>query len=350
MSFSSELLLWYQKNGRKLPWRETSDPYVIWLSEIILQQTRVEQGMPYFTRFVERFPDIQSFSEADLEEVIRLWQGLGYYSRARNMHKAANYVLSHFEGIFPANYTRLLELPGVGEYTAAAISSFSANETRAVVDGNVYRVLSRIFGIELPVNSTQGKKYFQILADQLIDKQQPGLYNQAIMDFGAIQCKPRQPLCFSCVFADECTAFRENRIDQLPVKDKKKKSRDRYFHYIIAQNEKEIMISKRPQGDIWTELYEFPLIEADKALTVEELQQNLEYQTHFRDQLPVLVSGQIKHILTHQNIYAQFFKLPVSAKVYQKKSHWNYTFSENLDTLAKHKLIFSFLERNKLTD
>lgn len=350
MSFSKKLLSWYQINGRSLPWRETKDPYVIWLSEIILQQTRVEQGTPYFMRFLSRFPDIQSFAEADIEEVNRLWQGLGYYSRARNMHKAANHIMHHFDGIFPLAYSHLLTLPGVGEYTAAAISSFAANEKRAVVDGNVYRVLSRFFGIDLPINSTQGKKYFQSLADDLIDGRQPGAYNQAIMDFGAIQCKPRQPLCSSCIFSDECTAFLEGRIDQLPVKEKKKKSRDRYFHYIIAQNEGEIMVSKRPHGDIWTELYEFPLIEADKALTAEQLLQTQDYQTYFGNQLPILISSQTKHVLTHQNIYAQFFKLPLDAKIYQKKSHWNYIISENLDKLAKHKLIFSFLERSGLTD
>lgn len=350
MSFSSKLLGWYDVNGRELPWRRTRDPYVIWLSEIILQQTRVEQGMPYFLRFVERFPDVKSFAEADLDEVLRLWQGLGYYSRARNMHKTANAVLSEYQGIFPSQYDKLLSLPGIGSYTAAAISSFAAEECRAVLDGNVFRVLARIFGIDIPANSVAGKKYFQELADSLIDSQQPGLYNQAIMDFGALQCKPKQPVCSSCIFSSECVALTRNIVHLLPVKEKKKQSRSRYFHYFLIEDEDKIMVAKRSTGDIWAELHEFPMIEADSPLTEESLIQHEEYIRHFGHQVPVRIGEPVKHVLSHQNIYARFYRLPLGAVVYQKKSNWFAVFSENLDKLAKHKLIFSFLEKNGVPD
>ncbi|PVH25554.1 A/G-specific adenine glycosylase [Sphingobacterium corticibacter] len=343
MSFSSKLIAWYEKYGRELPWRQTSDPYIIWLSEIILQQTRVEQGLPYFQTFVTQLPTVRDFAEAEEDFILRLWQGLGYYSRARNMHKAAKTVMSNFNGAFPTSYEEVIQLPGIGAYTASAISSFSSNEVRAVVDGNVYRVLSRVFGIDTDINSGTGKKQFQELADSLISTSQPGLYNQAIMDFGATVCKPKQPLCAACIFADQCDAFATNRVDLLPRKVKTTKIRKRYFHYFIIRRGAEIMVAKRPQGDIWANLYEFPMLETTAPILVEELQNSDAYIAHFDSATPIPLGVPIKQVLSHQHIYAQFYLLPENTQIKNKKTDWEYILSDNLDKLAKHKLIFSFL-------
>jgi len=273
MSFSERILTWYAQHKRALPWRETKNPYVIWLSEIILQQTRVEQGMPYFFKFLENYPNVTKFAEAVEPEILRLWQGLGYYSRARNMHKASKQVLDRHKGEFPTDYQSLLALPGVGEYTAAAISSFSSNQGYAVLDGNVFRVLSRYFGIDEPINSSSGKKLFSKLAQEMLDQDHPGEYNQAIMDFGALQCKPKSPNCEECVLRLDCKAYEEGLVDKLPVKLKGKKSRDRYFHYFIIEKEGSILMSQRSEGDVWANLFEFPMIESDRELNVAELVQ-----------------------------------------------------------------------------
>ena len=217
MAFQSEIVKWYLSNKRDLPWRDTTDPYVIWLSEIILQQTRVEQGKPYFLKFLEHFPNVKAFASASEEQVLKLWQGLGYYSRGRNMLYTARYVMEHHHGVFPKSYDQLIKLKGVGGYTAAAISSFSSNERQAVVDGNVYRVLARYFGIDEPINSNTGQKMFAELAKELIADQEPAVYNQAIMEFGALQCKPKSPLCGVCPIQMGCYAFKHKKLDQLPV-------------------------------------------------------------------------------------------------------------------------------------
>lgn len=348
MSFAAKLLKWYGDNGRDLPWRNTQDPYIIWLSEVILQQTRVEQGMPYFYRFVEEFPIVTKFAEADEEKILRLWQGLGYYSRARNMHKAAKMVVAAFGGRFPTAFADVIRLPGVGEYTAAAIASFSSNEARAVVDGNVYRVLSRMFGISRPINSTQGKKLFSELANDLLDKQHPGLYNQAIMDFGAVQCKPKNPLCDQCIFRLECAAFREGLTEHLPVKMKGKESRNRYFHYFIIREEEQLLMAKRGGGDVWANLYEFPMLETPTAVEVDDLIGTEQFGAFFHPFAVVETIGPpTKHVLSHQNIHARFYMIHNASALKVKKSEWNYFFWEKIDRLAKHKLIFSFLERNK---
>lgn len=345
MSFSQKLIEWYTEFGRELPWRQTDNPYIIWLSEIILQQTRVEQGTPYFYAFSEQYPNVTKFADADEEEVLRLWQGLGYYSRARNMHKAAKKVLEDFNGNFPTDYLKLLTLPGVGEYTAAAISSFSSNEKRAVLDGNVFRVLSRYFGIEEPINSTKGKKIFQELANELISERQPGLYNQAIMDYGAMICKPKAALCEVCVFSQECVARKNDLVDSLPVKNKGKKSRNRYFHYFVIEDEGQILVSKRGAGDVWENLYEFPMLETNTEIALEELMKLDEFAQYFEGALIEPLGGMTKHILSHQNIYAQFYRLSGANIPKRKKDNWNYCMSENLDKLAKHKLIFSFINK-----
>lgn len=345
MSFSEKLISWYTKNGRKLPWRNTNDPYVIWLSEIILQQTRVEQGLPYFDSFVTKYPNVQRFADAEEGDILRLWQGLGYYSRARNMHRAAKRVVAEFHGDFPTQYADVIRLPGVGDYTAAAISSFSVNEKQAVLDGNVFRVLARYFGIDIPINSGEGKKIFKSLAQELISHKNPGLYNHAIMDFGATHCKPKLPLCETCVFRLECVAYKENRVSELPIKTKGKASKSRFFHYFVHEKGESLLMSKRGEGDVWSNLFELPLIETDVDVDLVELMQLEDFITHFEgaDLLPV--NGQIKHILSHQNIYARFYRLENLPEVKGKKEEWNYFLSENLDKLAKHKLIFSFLNK-----
>lgn len=349
MSFAIKLMDWYADQGRDLPWRNTSDPYIIWLSEIILQQTRVEQGMPYFYRFVEEFPIVTKFAEAEEEDILRLWQGLGYYSRARNMHKAAKMVMDDFQGRFPNSYDEAIRLPGVGEYTAAAIASFSTNEKKAVVDGNVYRVLARYFGIREPINSTQGKKLFAEVAQKMLDRDHPGRYNQAIMDFGALHCKPKNPLCAECVFRAECVAFHEGAVGALPVKLKGKKSRNRYFHYFIVMEGNQILMSKRGTGDVWTNLYEFPLIETADDIAMPGLLEQADFEHYFKVENTLLesVGKQIKHVLSHQNIYARFYMVSGTNPLKNKKKEWHYHDYEKIDKLAKHKLIFSFLEKNK---
>ncbi len=348
MSFALKLMDWYRENGRDLPWRNTQDPYVIWLSEIILQQTRVEQGMPYFYRFLEAFPIVTKFAAADEEEILRLWQGLGYYSRARNMHKAAKMVVDTFDGIFPRRYQDAISLPGVGEYTAAAIASFSSNEPRAVVDGNVYRVLSRYLGVTEAINSTKGKKLFAELAQEMLDPQHASIYNQAIMDFGALQCKPKKPLCATCIFQLSCVALRDGLVDALPVKLKGRVSKNRHFHYFIIRKDDQLLLSKRGEGDVWTNLFEFPLLESTEDLSIDALYASADFNQYFTADVQIKPVGEpIKHVLSHQNIYARFYVVnnPNSLKI--KKTEWNYFYFEKIDTLAKHKLIFSFLEKNK---
>ncbi|TYR34470.1 A/G-specific adenine glycosylase [Sphingobacterium phlebotomi] len=347
MLFAVKLMNWYREKGRDLPWRTTHNAYIIWLSEIILQQTRVEQGRPYFHRFVEAFPIVTKFAEANEEDILRLWQGLGYYSRARNMHKAAKMVVDDFQGVFPNTYEKAIRLPGVGEYTAAAIASFSANEARAVVDGNVYRVLARYFGIKEPINSVQGKKIFAQIAEEMLDKESPGIYNQAIMDFGALQCKPKNPLCADCIFRVECVAFQEKLIDVLPAKLKGKGSRNRYFHYFIVIEGDRILMSKRGQGDVWTNLYEFPMIETAEDMPMPDLTVHADFVQYFEEDVVLTAVGkQVKHVLSHQNIYARFYIVGDSNALKKKKKDWNYYYYEKIDKLAKHKLIFSFLEKN----
>lgn len=348
MSFALKLMNWYRENGRDLPWRDTQDPYIIWLSEIILQQTRVEQGMPYFYRFLEAFPIVTKFAEAEEEEILRLWQGLGYYSRARNMHKAAKMVVSEFGGIFPTKYEDVIRLHGVGEYTAAAISSFSSNEPRAVVDGNVYRVLSRYLGIAEPINSTKGKKLFASLAQEMLDHDHASTYNQAIMDFGAVHCKPKKPLCATCIFHIDCVANNEGRVETLPVKLKGRASKNRYFNYFIIHKDDQWLLSKRGEGDVWANLYEFPLIESEQDVDLPTLCNSAAFANYFsRDTEIKSIGGVVKHVLSHQNIYARFYVVESADSLKIKKSEWNYFYFEKIDTLAKHKLIFSFLEKNK---
>lgn len=304
--FSKKLLEWYQPGVRNLPWKTTTDPYKIWLSEIILQQTRVEQGTPYYLAFVKKYPSVKLLADAPLDEVLKLWEGLGYYSRARNLHEAAKQICTLHRGKFPKTYEEIKALKGIGNYTAAAIASFAYGLPYAVLDGNVFRVLSRVFGIETPIDSTFGKKQFELLAAELLDTSNASIYNQAIMDFGALVCKPKQPLCSNCPFSSECKALNTNRILELPVKNKQLIKKERYFHYLVLYDSKNIVIQQRTAKDIWKGLFEFPLEEASEKWSIA--------QSKVLKQLNYTISGEIKthqyrQTLSHQFINACFHEI-----------------------------------------
>jgi len=310
-SFSQKLIKWYQNNKRDLPWRNTNDAYLIWLSEIILQQTRVEQGLAYYLKFASAFPTVQHLAKAENEEVMKLWQGLGYYSRARNLHTTAKIIVSKYKGKFPGNHVDILSLKGIGDYTAAAIASFAYNQPYAVVDGNVYRVLARVYGIDTPIDSSQGKKEFGLLANELISEKHPAIHNQAIMEFGAIQCKPVSPNCEDCPLIAMCFAHQHKSVSSFPVKSKTTKVRNRYFNYIVLNQKRLVVINKRINKDIWTNLYDFPVIETEKEQTEDELFSSSEWKKFFgKNRFNVTsITKANKHILSHQHIYARFIEI-----------------------------------------
>lgn len=317
MNFSKILIQWYLHNKRNLPWREVSDPYNIWLSEIILQQTRVDQGMAYYYKFLEHFPTVYDLANASEENVLKLWQGLGYYSRARNLHYSANYIVKELNGEFPTSYAEIIKLKGVGDYTASAIASICFNEGAAVVDGNVYRVLARYFGIATPINSTIGIIEFKKLAQNLIDVENPGTHNQAIMEFGARMCKPQKPDCNVCPLNNSCVALAKGLIKKLPVKEKKLKIRNRFFNYLVIETEDEkTKLVQRKKG-IWMNLYEFPLIESPKELDEKELLEHKDFDHLFENMNTSvkLFNKDIKaHKLSHQHIFAKFWIVKTSNK------------------------------------
>lgn len=296
---------WYRQNQRQLPWRNTNDPYKIWLSEVILQQTRVDQGLNYYLKFIEHYPTIHDLASATEQEVLNDWQGLGYYSRARNIHKTAQLISSNYNGVFPDNYNDLLKLKGIGPYTAAAIASFAFKETKAVVDGNVYRFLSRLFDISTPIDSTAGKKEFQLLADRLIDAKQPDVFNQAIMEFGATVCTPKKPNCLTCIFSEQCLSNGNKTTSERPVKSKKTKVRDRFFNYLIFKNGNEFQIQQRTQKDIWQNMFEPYLLETDEKSNLSEIQNELKKLSI--NASAIEIEKEYKHILSHQRIHAKFF-------------------------------------------
>jgi A/G-specific adenine glycosylase len=303
----------------------------------------VEQGMPYFHRFLEKYPDVKSFAAADEADILKLWQGLGYYSRGRNMLKTAIMVKEEHDGIFPTSYHQLIKLKGIGEYTAAAIASFSANEARAVVDGNVYRVLARYFGISEPINSPQGKKIFQAMADDLLNKQYPGQHNQAMMEFGATLCKPKNPACGICPVREGCYAFLHDSISALPVKLNKLKVRERYFNYFLVIDGHNLLMNRRGDKDIWANMYDLPLIETNSMLPPGELLSLPEVTEYFGEDIKIEeISGIVKHILTHQRLYVRFIKVQI--KPVKLKPGWLYTSVENLEKLALPKVIFIFIK------
>lgn len=310
MIFSNTLIYWYLQNQRDLPWRKTKNPYFIWLSEIMLQQTRVAQGLEYYKKFTTEFPSIFDLANADESTVLKLWQGLGYYSRARNLHFTAKHIVNEFNGEFPSTYAEIIKLKGIGDYTASAIASFAFNEATAVVDGNVYRVLSRYFGIDTPINSSKGIKEFKTLAQSLIDDKEPANYNQAIMEFGAIQCKPKKPLCMFCPLADSCVALQKNLIDKLPVKEKKIKIKHRYFNYLVIKTEDNTTIlSERKGKGIWQGLYQFPLIESDTSMNQNELIGKSEFEALLPQETTISLFNkkEIVHKLSHQHLHTKFW-------------------------------------------
>jgi len=312
---------WYEANKRDLPWRQTQNPYFIWLSEVILQQTRVQQGLPYYNRFVTEFPTLTHLAKAPLEKVLHCWQGLGYYSRARNLHEAAKQIVDQFGGEFPNNYEDIRKLKGIGPYTAAAIGSFSFGLPHAVVDGNVYRVLSRHFGIHEAIDTPAGQRLFANLAQQLLDVKQPALYNQSIMEFGALQCVPVNPLCESCIFSHSCRAFQEDKVDLLPVKIGKIKQKKRFLNYLVFAQESGVYMMERSQKDIWQNLWQFALVESQNMLEEEEIVTLLKQKFSLSDGSFEIkcVSDTLKHVLTHQQLFARFWLVQIFSNLQSKE-------------------------------
>ncbi len=345
MNFSNTLIYWYLQNKRELPWRKTNNPYYIWLSEIILQQTRVNQGLEYYQKFITSFPTIYDLAKADEKTILKLWQGLGYYSRARNLHFSARHIVNELNGKFPENYTELLKLKGVGDYTASAVASICYNESTAVVDGNVYRVLSRYFGVHTPINSTKGIKEFKQLAQQLIDKKQPGTFNQAIMEFGAIQCKPQNPDCTICPLNSSCIALQKQLVVKLPTKDKKITVKKRFFNYLVISDPyNNIVIQQRKEKGIWQYLYEFPLIETSKEFHLKALLETNEFCSIVNDDtttVSLFNKSMIVHKLSHQHLYTKFWIITTTKKLKNSIS-WN-----NFDSYPVPILIHNFVENFK---
>ncbi len=340
--FSYQIIRWYEANPRDLPWRNTKDPYKIWLSEVILQQTRVAQGLPYYEAFLKAYPTVKALALAPEEEVLRLWQGLGYYSRARNLHFCAKVIWFELSGAFPDTYKSLLKLKGVGSYTAAAISSFAFDEVQAVVDGNVFRVLARFFGIDTDIASSKGKKEFETLANEIIPSGEPALFNQAMMDFGARLCTPKNPDCEDCPLGHSCFAFKQSLVKSLPVKINKTKIRERVIHYYVIKCGKNWVWNKRTAGDIWEGLHDFPMEETSLHNEIQELK------------LPVYAPvisfpKKYRHILSHQKLNVRFSEVQIPEKNYPDLEQWceNQGYfmveEERIDQLPKPKLIVNFL-------
>ncbi len=342
MIFSNKLIYWYLQNNRDLPWRKTKNPYFIWLSEIMLQQTRVAQGMDYYLKFTSTFPTVFDLAKADDSTVLKMWQGLGYYSRARNLHHSAKQIADELNGEFPKTYKEIIKLKGIGDYTASAIASICFNEPAAVVDGNVYRVLSRYFGIHTSINSSAGIKEFKALAQTLIDEKQPGTHNQAIMDFGALHCKPQNPLCENCPFTDSCVAFEKKLTKELPVKEKKIKIKNRYFNFLVVKTDdhKTILTERKGKG-IWQGLYQFPLVESDKIINKKELISSEEFINLFPEEttLSLFNKKEIVHKLSHQHLYTQFWIIETK-NVSSVKIDWN-----AIEKYPVPVLIANFLEK-----
>jgi A/G-specific adenine glycosylase len=347
LDFATKITSWYKINKRELPWRNTNNPYFIWLSEIILQQTRVDQGMAYYLKFVHEFPTVKELAKAEDETVLRLWQGLGYYSRARNLHFTAKLIVENYNGVFPSDFQEIKKLKGVGEYTAAAIASFAFNLPHAVLDGNVFRVLSRIFGIDLPIDSTKGKKYFLELCNELLDKKNPALFNQAIMEFGALQCVPKNPSCTSCIFIGNCIAFSKNKVFELPIKSKSLVRKNRYFNYLIITHQQNVIIKKRTENDIWQNLYDFPLIETEISIELTELKLKIKNHDLLKNKSWTLekVSSTVKHVLSHRDIYTSFFHIKMEDQP-SIKNNYILCQANQLDNYGMPRVITRYLDSN----
>ena len=345
--FTPLLLKWNkEKNNRQMPWKGEKDPYKIWLSEIILQQTRVNQGLAYYNRFIQEFPDVHKLAKASDKKVFKLWEGLGYYTRCRNLLATARYISMELKGIFPSTYKDLLALKGIGPYTAAAISSFAFNQPYAVVDGNVFRVLSRVFGVSKAINSPKGKNFFTALANELLDKKQPGLYNQAIMDFGARVCKPALPDCSGCVFKKICSAFLTNSVQELPVKENSTSIRKRWFYFLVLEYKNKIAIRQRTGKDIWQNLFEFPLIESAIELDKKKILYQIKKNTGLlKEGYEIMVySPLLKQQLTHQLITGQCITIRLKQKP-GWKNDWFWVTQEEIITYAFPQFINQFLRK-----
>jgi A/G-specific adenine glycosylase len=347
-SFTSAIIDWYKQNHRSLPWRETQNPYHIWLSEIILQQTRVAQGLPYYNRFVSKYPEIEKLAAASEDEILRLWQGLGYYSRARNLHKCAKVVVSEHQGKFPDNMKSLLTLPGIGRYTAAAIASLAFNEAVPVVDGNVYRVLARYFGVEIDIGTSKAFTHFYNLGVSLINKSAPGDYNQAVMEFGALHCTPKQPDCENCVLQQGCEAYAKSLQTRLPVKKRKQKSKKRYFYYFVILHDDKILMRQRTKKDIWQGLYEFLLIEQSQTAVV-SLQDHPALKKLSNYNAEIIINDKIiRHVLTHQLLYVNFAIVSIekSTKLIDELETEDFKWYDlnEVDKLPKPILLANFLD------
>ena len=347
--FSDKIVKWYVENRRPLPWRDTIDPYKIWLSEVILQQTRVTQGLPYYRRFIQTYPTVGDLADTDEQNVLRLWQGLGYYTRARNLHKCAKRVVELHQGRFPKTFIELQQLPGIGSYTAAAIASFAFNETIAVVDGNVFRILSRIFGIDIAINSPEGKRAFSRLANELISPKQPALHNQAVMEFGATFCTPYNPRCEECPFKTTCIAFKQQLVAILPVKHPVKKSRKRFFYYLVVEKNDTMLMRKREEKDIWHGLFDFVLIEKNKAEKPETIMADEACRKWFEKAESFEISKDYRHVLTHQIIHCRFIQVRANPSFTLAEEGLSFYSRREIAELPKPALISRFLqEENKL--
>ena len=313
MRISKILQNWYERNKRDLPWRNTQSPYKIWLSEIILQQTRVDQGLPYYEKFIDKYPDVYFLSKAEDDDIFKLWQGLGYYNRARNMLHTARFIVKECNGRFPGNYDEILKLKGVGKYTAAAIASFAYNLPYAVVDGNVSRVISRMYCIEEPMNSTKGIHQIGELAEEILDVESPGIHNQAIMEFGSQLCTPVNPNCDICPLKSSCIAFNKNKVNTLPIKERKTKIKNRYLNYFAVEYNNSFYLNKRQGNDIWRNLYEFVLIETSKKNSLEEIINGDEWQKLFENVNPIIDGDVVtfKHQLSHRLVHASFYYIKI---------------------------------------
>lgn len=340
----NQLLQWYKKHKRDLPWRQSRDPYKILLSEIILQQTRVNQGIKYYHKFVRQYPSIFDLANASADEVMNLWQGLGYYSRARNMHAAAKEIVAKYNGIIPDQYEQLIKLKGVGKYTAAAILSIAFNHPIPVVDGNVYRILSRYFGEKQSIDSSEGKKIFEKLALKIFNKENPGLHNQALMDLGAMICKPTNPICNDCPLKSNCIAYQNNTQKNYPVKDKKLKKTTRHFVFIIIKFQDSVYIEKRFKNDIWRDLYQFPMLEykekPNDKIVIESMDQII---SGINNTEIIYLSPDIRHILTHQIIYARFLHVNLK-EVGDSLKHLKMIRIDELEDFAFPRIISRYID------
>lgn len=345
MDFKSILSNWYRKNKRELPWRETSDPYCIWVSEIILQQTRVIQGIGYYNRFINIFPTIFDLANAHEDQVLKVWQGLGYYSRARNMHSAAQRIVKEAGGVLPTTYEELIKIRGIGPYSAGAIASFAYKQSVPAIDGNVYRIIARIFGVFTLPNSASGKREFFQLVMELMDQNAPDIFNQALLDFGALQCIPRGPKCDTCPFDQYCYAYRNNMMDSLPSKDKKIIPRDRFFIYLLVRFKGMTFLSKRKANDIWHSLYEFPLIETKERLDPEALPDSKAWEELVGQGQSTIkfVSPEVKHLLSHQTIFSRFVVVEVEAVSQILEKEYKMIPTHEVEDYSTPKLIENFL-------